>query len=219
MRKSADRPDMGVFMDLSTLLPRYKVPCRGVIHAGAHVGQEVEQYLQLGFEHGVFFEPQPQMIECVKEKVRSIPKYRAVEAALGEAKGVGTLYTETTNWGMSASLLKPKDHLIQYPQVQFDGSIQVPVTTLSDYFKTDDIRNYNFLNMDVQGFELSVLKGGMAIISALDAIYAEVNRAELYEGCAQIEQIDSFLSEFNFQRVELYWACETWGEALYVKRP
>lgn len=209
---------MGMFMDISTLLPQYGVWCRGVIHAGAHVGQEVDEYLRLGFEHGVFFEPQPQMIECVKERIRSIPNYRAVAAALGEAKGVATLYTETSNYGMSASLLKPKDHLLQYPQIQFNGSIEVPVTTLSDYFKTDDIRNYNFLNMDVQGFELSVLKGGMAIISALDAIYTEVNRAELYEGCAQIQHIDSFLSEFNFHRVETYWACETWGEALYVKR-
>lgn len=207
-----------MLMDISTLLPKYGVTPRGVIHAGAHDGQEIDEYLRLGFEHGVLFEPQPQLIERLEARLSSVPGYRVVGAALGECDGRATLYTETANQGLSASLLKPKDHLVQYPDIQFNGSLEVPVMTLAEYFKTDDLQNYNFLNMDVQGAELSVLKGGMPIISALDAIYSEVNRAELYERCARVEQIDTFLLQFGFHRTDTTWFGNTWGEALYIKR-
>ena len=172
----------------------------------------------MGIQHCVLFEPQPQLIERLVARVSTIPGYRVVGAALGAVEGRATLYTETANQGMSASLLKPKDHLTQYPEIVFNGSLEVPVTTLSEYFKSDDIQKYNLLNMDVQGFELAVLKGGMAILHAIDAIYTEVNRAELYERCAQVQDLDSFLSQFGFQRTDTNWWGDTWGEALYVKR-
>ena len=207
-----------MFIDIATLLPLYGVSPRGIIHAGAHDGYEIDGYLRLGIQHCVLFEPQPQLIETLQTKVSSIPGYRVVGAALGDVEGRAILYTETANLGRSSSLLKPKHHLTQYPEIVFDGSLEVPVTTLSEYFKTDDIRGYNLLIMDVQGFELCVLKGGMAILHSLDAIYTEINRAELYERCAQVEQIDSFLSEFGFYRTETTWYGETWGEALYIKR-
>jgi FkbM family methyltransferase len=206
-----------MLLEISTLLQQYGVTPRGVIHAGAHDGQEIDEYLRLGFQHGVLFEPQPQLIDRLQARLSSIPGYRVVGAALGEFDGRATLYTETANQGMSASLLKPKHHLVQYPEIQFNGSLEVPVMTLAEYFKTDALPNYNFLNMDVQGAELLVLKGGMAIISALDAIYSEVNRAELYERCARVEQIDSFLLKFGFHRTDTNWVGETWGEALYIK--
>jgi hypothetical protein len=46
----------------------------------------------------------------------------------------------------------------------------------------------------------------------------EVNRAELYKGCARIEDLDMFLSQYGFERVETTWDGGTWGDAFYVKR-
>lgn len=207
-----------MYLDLTKLLPHHGIAPRGVIHAGAHDGQEIDDYRRLGFQYCVLFEPQPQLIERLKARVASIPNYRVVGAALGSVEGRATLYTETANQGMSASLLKPKDHLTQYPNIPFNGSLEVPVTTLNEYFKNDEVQNYNFLNLDVQGFELAVLRGGLAIMHTLDAICAEVNRKELYENCAQIGDIDTFLIQFGFRRTDTDWCGETWGEALYIKR-
>jgi hypothetical protein len=72
--------------------------------------------------------------------------------------------------------------------------------------------------MDVQGYELEVLKGASKFLSHIQFIYCEVNRAEVYEGCPMIEEIDQFLGEYNFERVDTNWAGDTWGDALYVKR-
>jgi hypothetical protein len=74
------------------------------------------------------------------------------------------------------------------------------------------------MNADVQGYELEVFKGGKETLSTIDYIYCEINRAELYEHCPMVSDIDNFLSEFGFERVETLWACSTWGDALYIKK-
>jgi hypothetical protein len=51
----------------------------------------------------------------------------------------------------------------------------------------------------------------------MDYIIAEVNRDELYENCARVDEIDSFLSEYGFERKETNWEGQTWGDAFYIK--
>ena len=53
----------------------------------------------------------------------------------------------------------------------------------------------------------------------IDYIYSEVNKAELYEGCAQMNELDNFLGEYGFKRVETYWpeTWDNWGDAFYIK--
>jgi hypothetical protein len=64
----------------------------------------------------------------------------------------------------------------------------------------EDKQNYNFLTIDVQGYELEVLKGSRETLKNINYILTEVNRDELYENCARVEQLDEFLGRFNFQR-------------------
>jgi hypothetical protein len=75
------------------------------------------------------------------------------------------------------------------------------------------------LNIDVQGYELEVLKGAKKCLENVYYIIVEVNRAELYQDCPMIGDIDDFLSVFGFSRVETEWRHnrENWGDALYVK--
>nr|WP_094675987.1 FkbM family methyltransferase [Hydrocoleum sp. CS-953] len=81
-----------------------------------------------------------------------------------------------------------------------------------------DKENYNFLTIDVQGYELEVLKGSRETLKNIDYILTEVNPDELSENCARVEQLDEFIGRFNFQRVETNWEGETWGDAFYLKR-
>jgi hypothetical protein len=71
--------------------------------------------------------------------------------------------------------------------------------------------------MDVQGYELEVLKGSKKTLENVEYIYTEVNRANVYDGCVQIEELDSFLRGFGFGRKETNWEGVTWGDALYIK--
>jgi hypothetical protein len=126
------------------------------------------------------------------------------------------MYTEKTNQGMSNSLLKPKVHLAQHRDVIFDSTEDVDVERLDDLFFEPG--KYNLLNMDCQGFEDRVLLGAKKTLVNIDYIYTEVNRLEMYENNAMVDQLDAMLPEFK--RVETGWASDYhgWGDALFIRK-
>ena len=77
---------------------------------------------------------------------------------------------------------------------------------------------FNFINIDVQGYELEVFKGGKKVLESIDYILSEVNNAEVYENCVNVSELDVFLREFGFERVEPNWEGGTWGDAFYIKK-
>ena len=131
---------------------------------------------------------------------------------MGSKKGDATMYV-SDNEKQSSSVLKPKVHLTHHPHVKFPSTEDVEVHLLDDYNSKD----YNFINMDVQGYELEVLKGGTKTLEHVDYVYCEVNRDEVYENNAYVEELDEFLSEYNMKRVETDWAGDIWGDALYIR--
>jgi hypothetical protein len=114
----------------------------------------------------------------------------------------------------SSSILKPKLHLELYPDITFDNTEEVEIKKLDDY----NYSNYNFMNMDVQGYELEVLRGGSNTLQYIDYLYCEVNRNEVYEGNAYIQELDDYLFSYNMKRGETsWWDDGDWGDALYIK--
>jgi FkbM family methyltransferase len=150
--------------------------------------------------------------------MNTIQQYQGVNAhniALGSQESTMTMFVETANGGQSNSLLRPKKHMDQYPHIKFESTIQVPVKTL-DSFSLDD--RYNFLSIDVQGFELEVLKGAKETLKNIDFIICEVNNTELYLGCCMVEDIDDFLLQHGFRREATNWLGGTWGDGLYIRK-
>lgn len=195
------------------LKKKYNLEIRGIIHVGAHFGEEyLDYYKPDGVRHIVFFEPLRRSFEVLSKNVGD--EGVLVNKALGREPGTREMYVETENNGQSSSLLKPKMHLEVYPHIQFPDRIEVEVSTLD--LEISNPKRYNFLNIDVQGFELEVFRGGEKTLKNIDYIMAEVNRAELYEGCVQVDELDRFLSGFGFDRVETHWE-GTWGDAFYIK--
>ena len=204
-----------MLVDLNKLISDFDLDIRGVLHIGAHYGEESSIYDSIGVKDAIFFEP---LIECFKICKENISKfnYEAVNTALGPDSSSVKMYTETRNQGQSSSVLKPKLHVSQYPDIVFDGTEEVDMTTLDEYMKDRD-NLYNLINIDVQGYELEVLRGATKTLEDIDYVYTEVNNQELYENCAMVEDLDYFLDDFGFKRVFTYWAGGSWGDALYIK--
>ena len=74
-----------------------------------------------------------------------------------------------------------------------------------------------FLFVNEICYELEVFRGAGEFLDRVDFIMTEVNRDEVYEGCAQVEEIDKYLSKYKFKRVETSWDGDCWGDALYLK--
>jgi hypothetical protein len=123
------------------------------------------------------------------------------------------MYVETANQGQSSSVLEPGTHLDTYPQITFDNKVKVKIDRLDNF----DFSDCNVLNIDVQGYELEVLKGATETLKHIDMILTEVNTGEVYKGCAKMEELDNYLR--GFKRVyEHIFGNINYGDAIYIRQ-
>ena len=204
-----------MLIESERILEEFKeVPLSGVVQVGAHIGEEIEIYFSMGAKKVVAFEP----IKSSYDRIQDHNNLIKVNKALGNYNGVVKLNIASN--AQSTSPLTPKTHLVEHPWVSFNSTINVPISTLNSWFldENENTNDYNFMSIDVQGYELEVLKGATNILPHMKAILCEVNKKELYENCPMVEQIDAFLKEYGFARVETFWYENNgWGDALYSK--
>lgn len=207
-------------LDLQYLCQQHSVKPRGVIHVGAHEGKEIEKYQAMGIEKVLLIEANLLVFERLKENIAGIPRIQAVNCAISDRNGTVALHI--TSLDQSSSILQPKEVTAIYPNIKETGEVIVQSKTLDTLLQDLQLSpsDFNLLNIDIQGAELLALQGATNLLAFVDAINTEVNYKELYEGCALIDQIDSFLESHGFQRVSTTTPYHpSWGDAFYVRQP
>jgi len=189
-------------------------PVSGVIHVGASHAEELPFYRNnLGDRIPIcWIEADPQTEPGLRNVLLSDPKSWYLIQAIADRIIIRTF--NRANNGQSSSLLEFGTHKDVHPEVKYTGHLAVMTMTL------DDIgfgREYNFLNMDVQGAEGLVLQGAEETLKQIDYIYTEVNQNELYKGCMLLPDMDFFLSGRGFQRRVMNMLGFGWGDAFYVR--
>lgn len=203
-----------MLLDLPNLVSKYNMKIKGVLHIGAHFGEENNVYNHLDIKNRVFFEPLTKNFETLKQNIGE--SFSLFQIALGNENKNIEMNVETANMGQSSSILKPVLHLTQYPHIKFETTEQVQMRRLDDLEL--EFENFNFINIDVQGYELEVFKGAAKTLEKIDFIMSEINRDEVYENCARIEQLVEYLKPYGFELVEETWAGGTWGDGLFIKK-
>jgi FkbM family methyltransferase len=205
-----------MLISFTNLFDKYKMNIKGIVHIGAHYGEEIQEYVDNGIQKITVFEPLSKNFDVLANRMKNVnADIQGHQVALGSKKGTAKMFVSSGD-GQSSSILKPKQHLELHPDVSFNGTEEVEVCLLDEY----DVGDSNFINIDVQGYELEVFKGGKKTLEKIDYIYCEVNRDEVYEGNAMVEDMDEFLDAYGFERVETKWpeTYYTWGDALYIKK-
>ncbi len=206
-------------MEISKLHKKYNFNVTSVCHVGAWKAKEISTYRrEFGNVPVTFIEANKRLETHIIDSISGFTNVDYRMVAAGSHSGVGGLSLDKSEGhrGQSSSLLKPKGHLKRYPRIKFDPPVEVEVQPLDEIMQG---KAFNFLNIDVQGYELEVLKGAKKCLENVYYIIVEVNKAELYRGCPMVNDIDDFLQDFGFSRVETEWRRngENWGDALYVK--
>lgn len=163
---------------------------------GAHVGNRLRVWQALG-ACTLALEPQPQLMRWLRRLYGQRPDITLLEQAVGAETGAATLYisrrtpTVTTlspEW-MRAVQLDPA-----FSRVAWDKTTTVPVTTLDAL-----IAQYGcpaFCKIDVEGFELEVLRG---LSRALPALSFEYMPATIDLAVACIDRLRELgLYEYNY---------------------
>ena len=202
-------------MDLDIIVKKYDLNTNCIGHVGAWKAREITNYKRLfGDVTVIFVEANKKLKPFIDENIKSYENVRCEYIALGSeiSKGVLNLHEVEGNTGQSSSLLEPYLH----PSIGTE-TIEVEITTADILFKNDPV---DFLSIDVQGYELEVLKGASNTLHNVSTLIVEVNRTEQYKDCALVQDLDQYLKSFDLTRVETEWwgDKEDWGDALYIKQ-
>jgi FkbM family methyltransferase len=161
-----------------------------------------------------------------------------IPLALGKSIEERTLYV--TKHPMCSSLYEPNeeftDRFSSLPEFcNLDFTMEIETTTLDAFCDAEGINTIDFLQIDVQGAELEVLKGASKILSrGVLGIETEVEFSHIYVNQPLFADIDVYLRENDFTLFDLRNAYRVrarspiasmrqgqllWGEAYYLQDP
>jgi len=132
------------------------------IDVGAHVGT-FSRVLGREFAHVAAFEPVPEHFICAEINLADVPSVTIHRCALGDVELDSRMDAGGENSGNA--------------RLTVDGSIDVQIRRLDDF----GYHAVNFIKIDVEGYELAVLKGAQNLIS----LYGPVIMVEQKPGHAQ----------------------------------
>lgn len=164
-------------MTIKDISERYQIPIEGIIHVGAHKGQEVEEYLELSTNIALW-EPIPSL---AKKLIDTWPTLKVVEAAAWHQEA--RLDFWVTDFSEGSSALHPLEHEVV-------DTLDVPAFRIKTIHKDD---KFNVLVIDTQGSELNVLKG--CDLNMFDIIIVETNTRQRYENAPPKGEILEYLDD------------------------
>lgn len=204
----AARHGVAATMEHDTALKGYAFTT--IIDVGANKGQfSVYAMSRWPAARVISFEP----LRGPRAKLALVTRGRVKihDCALGAAAGEARMHVASR--ADSSSLLALGKRQKAIFKMEETAELTVPVRRLDECVKPDFARP-SLLKIDVQGYELEVLKGASALLPAIDAIYVEVSWAELYQGQAMHEEVDALLVAAGFRPAGRFNECRYDGELI-----
>jgi FkbM family methyltransferase len=183
-----------------------------VEHREVGWGAEFATVLDVGGHHGQFtlfalerfpqakiitFEPQAEGIEKIRGAIAGDARVTIHNYALSDHAGTAELHISKRS--DSSSLLPiGEGQTTAYPGTEEATTEEIALETL-DNLLTEPLAGPVLLKIDVQGAELSVLRGAEKTLAAVDSIFVECSFVELYEGQALANEVIEFLADRGFR--------------------
>ena len=176
---------------------------------GAHVGNRLFVWSQLG-ARVVGVEPQPLCLALLRRWYGRRPQVTLVDAAIGAARGEETLWVSPDTPTVT-TLSQPWIRAVQQTD-SFAGVAWEPGTTVTVITLDDLIARYGepaFCKIDVEGYELEVLRGLSLPLAALSFEYIAATQAMAAACIDRLEELGDY--RYNWSAGEQHrWQSAEW---------
>jgi FkbM family methyltransferase len=137
------------------LLRKFVRPGMTIVDVGANIGVYSRFFAALAGQGGLVhcFEPSPSNFNRLRQSTAHLPNVRCSQAAVGDRSGTISLY-------LSDEL--NVDHRT-FDSDDGRKKVDVRIVSLDDYFGVG--QPVDLLKIDVQGFEMNVLRGAMRVLT------------------------------------------------------
>lgn len=171
-----------------------------VIDVGAHHGWFFHCWLDWCPGAKVHaFEPYSESYEMAQKLYGQDERVRLERFAIGDAEGFHTLNVLSES-KVSNSILQPRNEI--WNEIRYrTGDVlttSVPVMTLDAYVKREGLEKIYLTKIDVQGYEMHVLRGAQRSLPRIDHIFVESAVLPLYHGASQFTEVFDFLTLNGF---------------------
>ena len=203
------------------------IQLNGVIHVGAHRGEEINEYGDLGAKTVIWVEANPEVFDemCIMltNAEANIDSHAFQYAASTEDHGTAEFNRYygpdaghlVGNKGCS-SLLKAEGRFEEW----YKDTIEVETITIDTILEEEgfNAEDFQLLNMDVQGAELMVLRGSEKVLDNVKWVTTEATWEDPdYIDNVMYDELKSFLESKGFVETQIVPHAENWGDVLFVK--
>lgn len=171
-----------------------------ILDVGAYNGATIN-FWHKHFPHHLIiaFEPNEEMINEIKKNTKHIPLHQFHLYPIALSDQNTTTHLNITKNKPSASL-----HEISSSDTLFN--IQTTKTIMAKTLDSiSEIQNKKILilKLDVQGHELSVLKGSKYTLTRTKWVLTEMSNHTIYKSGSQYYEVDAFLRQNGFQLIDI----------------
>ncbi len=176
-------------MRLARLDERQRL-AKGVLHLGAHLGQESDSYAAMSLPV-IWVEALPHIYERLQQRLQAFPDQSALCAVLGDEDGKQVKFNVSNNWeGVSSSIFDfgpyGSGEQSLWPEIGLTmvESQMLQMKTLDQLAASArvDLSQFDFWVLDLQGAELLALKGATNSLRHCKSMLVEISQQCVYEG-------------------------------------
>ena len=133
-------------------------------------------------------------LEAIKQAGRGRIDYRM--AVMGATDGQKVVFHEYENSPTASSMLQ--DNALTDTR-----KVETTLRTLDSILAADGFPQPDLIKLDVQGYELEVLKGAETALAGTEAVLMEVSVIELYQNNPILADVTSFMAEQGFRAYDI----------------
>lgn len=198
-----------------------------IFDIGAHRAETAKKY-RSRFPNALIycFEPFPDSMRILKERVGEDPRIRPVQRAVSDKPGKRRFHVNELD-DTSSLLRRPEGARRYYPRKDsLKSTIEVDVTTIDAFVRQEQIGNIDILKLDIQGGELMALRGAADTLKGetVALVYTECMFVPHYENNPLLYELWAFLAGFGYTIFDIYNLTRAtngqvrYGDALFVSR-